>query len=537
MGITASNLATGVGATAQNVQFQATATIINRNILVCGPGIPATITANGVVNGKVAQVLSSAQGIATYGSGSILARLLTAVFNGTNGAVQVWALPEADGSAAPTNATALTVTASTPAAGTVTFYINGTGYSATTTSVSTPTSICANTLGGLSYAINADANCPCTATPTAGVIALTYKSKGVYGNFVTLSFCSQPGDIIPSGVTGAVVAPTGGTVTSPLGTDLPLAIGTGSVANILPNGQQVTDLVHGFTQDATTVTAISAYNGAGNSPTGLYDGTVGRPIRALDGHNLATGTAALTAALAIGTTNILDRTDGLICVPGSLTHPSEIAATAIGVMARINNQRAEQNYIGQILPGVDPGYACAFAGNRWTDQYTSRDSAVQGGLSPTLCYGSSVLLQNVVTFYHPASVPVTSNAYREMVNISKVQNILASIRTNFSGPKWLGYTIVSDVKNVTIGASRQFARDTDSVIDDYVALAKSWGANAWVYDPNFTIKALANKANPAVQLRVGGDGWASQIPVLLSGVGNIIDTMINMDISLAVLSN
>ena len=534
MAITAANLATGVGATAQNVQFQATATVINRNILVCGPGIPATITANGIVNGKVALVTSSAYGISQYGAGSILARLITAVFQGTNGAVNVWALPEADGSAAATQASALTITASTPGIGTVNFYINGTAYNAVTTSVSTPTTIAA----ALSTLINADANCPVISTPTLGVLALTAKSKGVYGNFITLSFNSQPGDITPTGVTGAVVAMAAGTVTSPLGADLPLALGSGSASNILPNGQQVTDLVHGFTNDAATITAISGYNGAGNTPTGLYDNTVGRPIRSLDGHVAAAGASSLTAALAIGTTNILDRTNGMICVPGSLTHPSEIAATAIGVMARINNQRAEQNYIGQVLPGVDPGYACAFAGNRWTDQYTSgRDIAVQGGLSPTLCSGSSVLLQNVVSFYHPASVPVTSNCYREMVNISKLQNIIASVRTNFSGPKWIGYTLVSDVKNVTVGASRVMARDLDSVIDDYVALAKSWAANAWIYDPGFTIKALANKANPAVQVRTGGDGFTAQVPILLSGVGNIIDTTINVDISLAVLSN
>lgn len=537
MGITASNLAAGIGATAVNVQFRADAQVIQRNILVCGPGIPATITANGVVNGKVAPVLSSAQGIATYGAGSILARLLTAVFQGTNGAVKVWALPEADGSAAATQASALTVTAVTPQAGTINFYINGVGYSATVTTTSTPTTLCQNTAGGLSYAINADANCPVTAVPTAGVIALTAKSKGVYGNFISLSFNSGPNDVTPSGVGGTVVAMTAGTVTSPIAADLNAALGIGSVANILPDGSQVTDLVHGFTNDATTVTAISAYNGAGNTATGLYDDTVGRPIRCLDGHTLATGAAAQTAAVGIGTTNINDRTNGLIAAPGSLTHPSELAAIAIGVMARINNQRAEQNYVGVVLPGVDPGYACALAGNRWTDQYSGRDAAVQGGVSPTLCSGSSVLLQNVVTFYHPASVPATSNAYREMVNISKIQNILASIRTNFSGPKWTGYTIVSDVKNVTVGASRQYARDLDSVIDDYTALAKSWAANAWIYDPAFTIKALANKSNPAVQVRTGGDGFVANVPILLSGVGNIIDTTINMDTSLAVLSN
>ena len=534
MPLGASNLAYAVGASAANTQFQANASVLPRIVAVFAPVAAATITANGITVNKPVLITNPSVGIANYGGGGPMARLISQVFAGSNGSVRVWAIPETEGSAAATNASAVTITASTPAVGTVALYINGIQYTAATTATSTATTIAS----ALNTLINADANCPVTSSPTAGVLALTAKVKGPYGNFITLGSCSQPGDQLPVGVTVTLLALTGGTVTSTVATDLVAALGTGSQANILPDGTQVTDIVHGWGQDQTSLAAFSTYNGVGNTVGGLYDDMVGRPIRVLTGDVLATGAAALTAVLAIGTTNITDRTNGLIAVPGSLTHPNEIAAVAIGVMAATNNKRAEQNYVGLILPGVDPGYACALAGNCWTDQYyTGRDTAVQGGISPTVRQGSSVLLQNVVTFYHPASVPVTSNIYREMVNISKLQNILASIKSNFSGPKWLGYTIVSDAKNVTASASRPNVRDLDSIKDDYIALAKSWAANAWTYSPDFTIKAINNPANLAIQLRTGGDGWTANIPVILSGVGNVAATSLLADISLAVLLN
>lgn len=538
MAITASNLAAGVGATAQNVQFQASATVIPRAVVVLGTGITASYTANSVIVDKPQLITSSAQASSLYGAGSPLARVIAAVFAGSNGAVKVWAIPETEPAAAATQASAFTFTAVTPGVGTVAVYVNGAQYTAATTAATTPTTLAA----AISAAINADANCPVTSTPTAGVLALTAKGKGSYGNLITLAYSCQPGDALPTGVTVATVALATGTaaVTATLTTDLQQALGIGSSANLLPDGTQATEIVTTWGQDQNAMTAIATYNGLGNSPTGLYDDTVGRPLRALwaDITNIGVvGATTLTTLVALGTTNISDRCNGLVAVPGSLTHPCDIAGVAIGVMASINKNRAEQNYIGQILPGVDPGYAAILSGGRWTDQYTNRDTAVQAGISPTICVGSSVALQNVVTFYHPVSVPVTSNIYREMVNISKLQNIIASIRTNFSGPKWVGYSIVSNTANVTIGTSRLMARDLDSVIDDFVALSKSWAANAWIYDYAFTVKALANKANPAVQLRVGGDGFACNVPVILSGVGNIIDTMISADISLAVLNN
>ena len=523
--IGASNLAYGVGALVKNVQFQADAAVIPRIVGVFAQALGASITANNILVGRAALVTSPEYAGSLYGFGSAAHRLVQRVFDGSNGSVKVWVIPETDGGAAATGT--ITTTAATPGNGTYSIYVAGKQYSVATTSISTPTTITA----ALAALIQADPLASVTAAGAVGVLTLTAKQKGLYGNTLTLAVSSQPGDALPFGVSGAVVAMAGGTGASTVAADLITALGSGSQANTLPDGTHLTDVVHGWGQDAATLTAFSAYN------ENCWDNAVAAPFRVLTGDNLATGGAALTSLLTLGTTNINDRTNGILAVPGSLTPVNDIAAVAIGVMAAINKIRAEESYVGNVLPGVDPGYACAVAGNNWAQQYTNRDTAVQGGISPTVVSGSAVTLQNVVTFYHPASVPVKSNSYREMVNISKHQNILASIMSNFRGEKWQGYTVVIDTKYVTDPDSRQKVRDTGSVIDDLTALAYSWAAHGWIADPLFTIRALQNTANPAVTIRVGGDGFAAVIPIVMSGVGGIITTEVDVDTSFAVLSN
>jgi phage tail sheath gpL-like len=522
MGIAASSLAAGVAAGGQNTTFVPSATVLARKILVMGSPLAAKIAS---VTLAVPQLIISPQdAINRYGAGSMLARLITQVFAATNYQVPVYAFPEADGTTAATGT--FTIAGTPTAAGTLTVYVAGVAYAISVATTDTPTTIGANLVAALA----ADANCPVTAVNAAGVVTCTAKSKGLYGNGISLAVNAWPqnGDALPAGVTCAVVAMASGAGTPTVATDLN-GLGVGSNQNNL----WFTDVVHGYMEDVTTLAAISTYNGLANGYTGNYDRIVGRPFRCFTG-DVAPGSAGLTALLALTAANTSDRTNIVIAVPGSLTHPSEIAAVACGVCAKINANAAEQNYLGQALPGVDPGNIIGLAGNDWTDQYANRNTAVSNGISPTTGTGSTVYLQNVVTFYDPSTVPATSNAYREAVNISKLQNIFNSIAVNFASPKWTGYNIVKNTKNVTASASRLIARDIDSVIEDYVALAKSWEKNGWIYTADFTISAL--KAGGCVTPRTGGDGFASNIPIILSGVGNIIDTNVMYDISLAAVS-
>jgi hypothetical protein len=225
-----------------------------------------------------------------------------------------------------------------------------------------------------------------------------------------------------------------------------------------------------------------------------------------------------------------DRANGVIAVPGSYSHPSEIAAQLAGVMARINPDRVAQPYLGLPLVGIHPGATA----DRWTNDYDNRDLAVKSGISPTRVNSGVVYVQNVCTFYRPDNVPVSSNGYRSMRNIAIIQNMLYNVRLNFEQEKWQGVSIVADVTRVS-GIDREKARDVDSVIDDLVALAGSFESKAWIFEAAFTISRL--KQAGAVAIRAGGLGFDSVLSVVFSGEGGIFDTVTEFDTSLAVLLN
>ena len=268
----------------------------------------------------------------------------------------------------------------------------------------------------------------------------------------------------------------------------------------------MTDLVHGYLatassmtvtlNDQTTVTAVSTYNGLANAspPIGCYDHLVGKPFRCLLGDN--TASASLPAALtSFATTNLNDRTNGMLSVPGSRSHPCELAAVATGVINVRAGKTAERPYVGMVLPGVEPGPA-----TQWGTQYANRDLAVKGGISPVVVQGGYVTLQNVVTFYAcNSTVVATSNGYREFANIAKLQNIIWSLLSTFRGAKWQGITIVQDSSQVTDSISKQYVRSVNDVIDDLIALAKAWYATAWIYNASTMINSL--KVPGAVTIR------------------------------------
>ena len=201
-------------------------------------------------------------------------------------------------------------------------------------------------------------------------------------------------------------------------------------------------------------------------------------------------------------------------------------------MAQTNNIRAEEAYVDKLLTGVRPGPTGT---DRWTSDYANRDTAVKGGISPTRVVKGNVKLQNVISFYRPVNVPVTSNGFREMRNISVERNLLESLRATFEQEKWQNVSIVVDVTKVTVPTSRQKARGRSAVIDELVALADSWAANAWIASSAFTIEKL--QSDPlAVVIRPGGDGFTIDIKKILSGIGNIFDIVDQFDISFAALS-
>jgi len=519
MPLNATSLATAVGAGVQNVRFSAEATNVPRKILIIGTYDPAITT---IVDDVPVLITSAADAGDKFGFGSMIHRLAIQAFTGSNG-VETWVVPQAEDGSAVQAAGDITFTAASLESGTVYLYIAGLPVPFTVTSADDSDAVAIKAAA----AITADQDLPVTAVVngvTTEQIDITAKTGAPWGNDITIDFNLNFGQETPSGLTLVITDMASGAGVPDITTALD-GLGTGDDAN----ENFFTDVVHGYLQDSTTLDAISAYVGAGNDFIGLYDKLVARPFRVLTGDVVA-GSGGLSALVALGNNRKLDRANGIIAVPGSPNHPSEIAAQTMGHMARINLDRAAQSYIG--IPLID-----IFAGvtsDRWTSDYDDRDTAVKAGISPTAIQNGAVTLQNVVTFYHPDSVPVESNGYRSMRNISILQNIMNNVKVTFQAEKWQGISIVADVTAVTNTTDRLKARDIDSVKDELSTLATSFESKAWLYTAAFTIEKLAESG--AVTIRAGNTGFDSILSVILSGEGAILDTVTQFDTSIAVLS-
>lgn len=521
--LNSNSLAAAVGAGVKNVQFQSVAEVLKRRIGIVATFDPAL---TGVVADVPVLVTSAEDAGDKFGFGFMAHRLAIATFKGSAG-VETYVIPQSEAGGAAAAAGDIDFTVTTVVAGTIFLYIAGdvvpVAIPAEISGVATTGDDVANLVIA---AVNADANLPVTALIN-GVdstqVDFTAKTKATYGNNIDLSFNLGFGQTLPSGITAVITPMASGSGIPNIQTALETGLGTGDTANSLG----ITDLVHGYGLDTGTLDDISTYVGAGNGFTGLYSKTVARPFRALTG-DTDPGSAALSALIAITDTRLLDRANGVIAVPGSQSHPSEIAAQAIGVLARVNNNLAEQSTIDESLGGVWPGDNA----DQWTSDFDNRDTAVNKGIGTSLFKNSVVTIQNLVTFYRPASVPTSSNGYRSMRNISILQNLLVAVKTNFEQEKWKGISIVADTNKVG-GNSKSKARDIGSVIDDLVALAQSFESNAWIFTASFTIDGL--RESGAVSIRVGGNGFDSIMKVILSGEGGILDTVVEFDTSIAAL--
>lgn len=515
--ITNGSLAAGTGVSVKNTQFKATVEDLQRKAVIIATYDPAKV---GIADNIPEQFLNATAIGAKYGKGTMIHRLAIRVFkgskNGTGVEVYVIPQPELGGSVAATGQVAFT--AAGVLAGTVYLYAAGLRIPFTIATGATDEEITDAAIA----AITADQNLPITASKVAITFELKIDSKsaGPWGNDISISFNLGTGEEFPTGVSQ---------VTTPMATgagipDIDDALnGTGIGDNA--NEAHYTGIVHGYGLDTTTLDKISTYVGEGNVDNGLYSKVIARPFRALTG-DVTPLDAGLTALIAISDTRLEDRANGVIYTPDSKSHPSEIAALALGKIETINSSIAAMGYNGQPLEDINPGISA----NRPTDQYTERDRATEKGISATSVQGGVVTLENVITFYRPDDVDPNSNGYRDMSNISTIQNILNSEKKKFQQEKWKGTIIVKD-KSVVTGVNKIKAVDTGSVRDDMFALADAWAEKGWIFDAEFMKNKL--KEPGAITIRTAGNGFNVINGFQLSGNGDIIDIVNNFDISIS----
>jgi phage tail sheath gpL-like len=522
MPITSNSLASGVSAGARNEQFGVQANVLQRKIIVVGTYDPAKTSVVPLVEQVI---LSPEDGGNRYEFGTMLHKLIEKVFS-VNPGVPVYALPqeEAGGSVAASGSVLFAGT--TTAAGTIHIYFGG---DKVDNGIGIPSGTApADVASAVNAAINAASEIPVSSVvnATPEQLDFTAKSTGPWGNLITIEFNLNSNEELPAGLSATVTDMASGATNPDMATTLE-ALGTGDAQN----ENHYTDFVHGYMGDETVISAISAYNGDGDLKTGNYSELVARPWRSFISDTVA-GSAGYSDLITLADGHRLDRTTGVMAVPGSVTHPMYVAAKSVALGARLNNERAEESLggiLGTILSGVYPGANA----DRWSDDYDVRDAAYKNGIGTTRIRNGAVYISDAVTFYRPVDVSPTTNFYKSYRNISILQNILDSIKSNFERAKWQGFSVVADTSRVSNTVSNQKARDLESVLDDLVALAYAFEENAWIYNASFTIEKL--KEAGSVTVRPDGRGFNVVFKFIPSGEGGIIDNEIVFDAALTVV--
>lgn len=222
-------------------------------LLLVGTKLTAgTATANQDID----TILSADVADSKYGAGSELALMCYAALKVPG--VTIKAAPVAEAGGAVAASLTITISGTWSAAGTFTCRVNGEVIQQVISSTDTPTSFAT----ALAAALNADPRRPYTASPSAGVVALTVKSKGARGNQYIVF---QDLSLAPSGFASALA---GGTPVT--GGGVPLSGGTGTesastLLGILPGTQY--DRIVCAENDSTNLGLWLAYLNTQAGPT------------------------------------------------------------------------------------------------------------------------------------------------------------------------------------------------------------------------------------------------------------------------------
>jgi phage tail sheath gpL-like len=504
----------------KNAIFASSANVLAHKILIVATYDPLKTS---VVDEVPVLVTSPEDTASKFGDGFMAHRLHAFSDAGAQG-ITTYIMPQAEAGGATAATGTITFTTTTTVAGTMHLYVGGDYIPFQVAAADDAEAIATACVAAITAATEA----PVTAANTLGVVTLTSKTKGTYGNDIDVSFDLGFGQISNVEITAVIVDMATGSGDPDI-TDALNALGTGDNQN----EDWYTELVHGYGYNKTAVQdVISAYNGTGNGFNGNYAKEAGRPFRTLTG-DVAPGSSGLSDVIAKGNAGReLDRTNGIISVPGSQSHPSEIAALALGNMARINNVRAGENYVDEPLVGIWPGSKSSTV--RWTSDYDNRDLATKSGVSPTLVVNGVVYMQDVVTFYHPASLPIGNNGWLSQRNISLTMNIMNVKKQRYATERYKGNTIVADKTKVTSAVDRAKVVDIDTIIEEELLLATQFEGNSWLHSADYTKEAL-NGTPGVVTLRGDARGFLVQAPYIYSGESAILDNETQFDVSIAIL--
>jgi phage tail sheath gpL-like len=323
--------------------------------------------------------------------------------------------------------------------------------------------VVADVVDSMVAAVNASINIPVIAADGTTKLDLTAKWEGTSGNDLVVEVIGST----TAGNTFAITQPVGGLVN--------------------PDVQGALDQIGGVWEtlvvncmDAADTTTLGLYRTHGE---GRWGALVRKPYVAFTGTTESDPSTATVTPEA----NKTDRVNAFLPAPSSNDLPLAIAARGVARIAVLANNNPPHDYGRQELTGLTPGAD----GDQWN--YADRDLAVTGGCSTTEVRDGVVNLSDTVTFYHPTGEEPP--AYRYVVDIVKLQNIIFNLDLIFASAEWNGAPLIPDDQPTVNPAAKQPKMAKAEVN----ALLDNLGLEAIISDPETakaSTQAEINGSNP-----------------------------------------
>ena len=300
-----------------------------------------------------------------------------------------------------------------------------------------------------------------TITVPALTMTLTSAWKGISANDIELEVIDDLGDL-----TWTITQPTGGTVNPTV---------DAALAQI--GDSWVTMVVNALNNEDTT--ALNTYSAWGE---GRWGELVKKPAVVFTGCNDASVGQATVITTARGT----DRTNSQLTAPACPNMPHVIAAREVARIAAVANRNPAHDYCLQRATGLVPW----LDSESWT--HPQRDTAVKAGASTSELRNSVICVSDVVTMYDDGD---DTPAYRWVVNIVKLQNIIYNLDQLFDSEEWAGKPLIPDGQL----SEDPDARTPSAAKAAVAALVDNLAAKSIVSDPDTikeSIDADINGSNP-----------------------------------------
>ena len=270
----------------------------------------------------------------------------------------------------------------------------------------------ATVVANATSALLAELDLPMIAVDAATQVDLTSKWLGSSANDLRVEVIESS----PSGLTWGVVQPSGGATNPSLSSAL----------------AQMGDVWETMVLNCLEISDTSSLDVFQTFGEGRWGSLVHKPLVVFTGNTIAD----LNTATTVSESRKADRINGQLVAPGSNELPFVIAARSLARIASLANTVPAHDYGRQVVDQIEPGKD----GEQWN--FTQRDVAIKNGSSTAIVSDGQLNLGDVTVFYHPEGDPLP--AYRFVVDIVKIQNVIHNISLEFDRSEWDGAPLIPD---------------------------------------------------------------------------------------------